>query len=120
MAFRSKCPFLGPSTFDDPVDLTRRELVRTVAPRFLSSDSQCLGRARQAVSVATLSPLLRLERLGLHFVTLADQQFHARLGFFQLLAARLTELHALLEQLQRALQRQLATLHLAHDVFEFL
>ena len=54
------------------------------------------------------------------FVALADQHFDARLGLFQLLAASFAEPHSFFEQLERALQRQVAALHFLDDQFELL
>src|SRR5579863_6920201 len=41
---------------------------------------------------------------------LADEHFHAGLGVFQLFAARLAELHAAREQLERPVERQISRL----------
>ena len=60
------------------------------------------------------------ERLGLDFARAPHQDFDARFGFFQLLAAGVAQLHAALEQFEGALQRQLAAFHFLDDGFQLL
>ena len=61
-----------------------------------------------------------LERLRLDFARALHQDFDAGFGLFQLLAAGVAELHAALEQFERALQRQLAAFHFLDDGFQLL
>ena len=47
------------------------------------------------------------------------QNLHARLRFFELLAAGLAQLHAFFEQFQRLIERQIAGLELLDDGLQF-
>ena len=57
---------------------------------------------------------------GCDLALLADQHFDARFGLFQLFAAGVAEAHAVLEELERALQRKIAGLQFLDDLFQFV
>ena len=63
--------------------------------------------------------LLRFERLGLHTASAPRQDLYACLRFFELLAACLAHLHALFEQFQRLIERQIAGLELLYYRLQF-
>ena len=52
--------------------------------------------------------------------SLRMQHFDARFGLFQLLAAGIAEAHAALEELERALQRQVAAFQFLDHLFELV
>ncbi len=56
----------------------------------------------------------------MNFAGALHQNFNASLGFFQLFAAGVAQLHAALEQFKGALQRKLAALHFLDDGFQLL
>jgi len=66
------------------------------------------------------SCFLGTERLGLDFAFLADERFDAGFGLFQLLAAGVAQTHALFEEFDRALQREIAGLQFFDDFFQFV
>src|SRR3984885_5138129 len=91
--------------------------------RSSAASTRACCRAAYSANVIFFRPascFVRPVRLCLDFVALADQHLNARLSLFQLLAATLAQLHSFFEQLERALQRQLAALHLLDDQFELL
>jgi len=49
-----------------------------------------------------------------------QQDFHFAFGFFQLLAAGTGKFHALIEKLQRAIERDVPLLEFSHDLFQSL
>jgi hypothetical protein len=64
--------------------------------------------------------LVVTKRLRLHFARPAHQDLDAGFRFFQLLAARVAQLHSAFEQLQSALQGQIAALHFLYDSLQLL
>jgi len=64
--------------------------------------------------------LVGAEGFGLYFAFLADQHLDAGFRFFQLFAAGVAEAHALLEELEGALERQIAPFELLDDLFELV
>ena len=91
-----------------------------VLPRlqFRLQTRENLGKVGQARHRG-LAQCLVQERLGLHAaVALLHQHLHLALGSVQLLLARAGERDALLKELQRLLQRQVALFELADNGFE--
>jgi len=62
----------------------------------------------------------RTERFRLVCSLLADQHLHAGLGFFELGAAGVAQLHAAREQIERAIERQVAGFEFFDHFFEFV
>src|SRR5262249_28621046 len=60
------------------------------------------------------------ERLWLHFACSSREDFDAGLRIFELFAAGFAQFHTSLEQIEGALERQFAVLHLFHDGFKLL
>src|SRR3569832_1811412 len=60
------------------------------------------------------------EGLWLHFACSSREDFDAGLRIFELFAAGFAQFHTSLEQIEGALERQFAVLHLFHDGFELL
>jgi len=59
-----------------------------------------------------------LKRFGDGFIAAPDQHLDTRLGFLELLAALLAQLHAAFEQLERSFQGKVALFQFAHGFFE--
>ena len=104
-----------------------REMTRDDAEAFLSRSTDHADLERRIHALLLLSDVLverhlriGLERSGLHLSRTARQQFHASLRSFQLLAAGSAQRHPTLEQLQRALERQVSTFHFFDDRFQLL
>ena len=94
--------------------------------RWMVSGGAVSGGTRRSSSASTsccccgevfaqVHALFGAERLGLELAFSADQHFDAGFGFLELLAAGLAERDALLEEFERALERQVAALQFLDD-----
>src|SRR5580693_424061 len=88
----------------------------TRRPSSASTSSCC----RPRYSRRSMSGFFWTEGLGNGLTVLADEHFDARLRFFQLLAADVAETHAALEELERAVKREIAAFELLDHLFQLV